>query len=216
MRLILHSKHFGTWRPNPIRLHRKPADSKPRLNSKQRFWTHRQMQRTKHTNSPTSLSVTDPLEILERIAHWPANSNSDPDQMAEALDSIQQLANDALESLRSLAPVAGTNKELAELLISAASALNHGRYATASTKVAAVYKALHSDNDGAIVLSHHRPILPGADSFGPFLMFADFRSAMPSTQAAHVISHLINKGRSYCGQPDCPCGPVDPPHDHIV
>jgi len=172
------------------------------------------MNKTQNPNSPTSLSVTtDPIDTLERIVTWPANSNSDPDVMAEALDSIQQLAYDAVEAFRSQAPVANTNKELAKLLISAASALNHGRHATASTKVAAVYKALVSANDGAAILSRHRPIIPGEDTYGPFLMFDDFRSAMPSTQAAHVISHLITNGRSYCGQSDCPCGPVDPPHD---
>jgi hypothetical protein len=58
----------------------------------------------------------------------------------------------------------------------------------------------------------HRPIIAGEDQFGPFLMFGEFRSAMPSNEAAHLISQLLNK-QSYCGQPDCPCGPVDPPHD---
>ena len=42
---------------------------------------------------------TDPLEILERIAHWPANSNSDPDVMGAALDEITSLAGETLRSL---------------------------------------------------------------------------------------------------------------------
>ena len=174
------------------------------------------MTNTQNPDSPTSLSgtSTDPLDALERIVTWPANSNSDPDAMAKALDSIQQLAYDALNSLRSQAPVAGTNKELADLLLSAASALNHGRHSTARTKVAAVSKALHADSDDVGVLLKHRPIIAGQDTYGPFLMLSDFRSAMPSANAAHVISHLINNGRSYCGQPNCPCGPVDPPHDN--
>lgn len=156
----------------------------------------------------------DPIDALERIASWPANSNSDPDDMAEALESIQQLANNALNSFRAQAPLASTNKELADLLLSAASALNHGRHSTARTKVAAVSKALHADTDDVGILLTHRPIIAGQDTYGPFVMFGDFRSAMPSTKAAHVISHLINNGRSYCGQPNCPCGPVDPPHDN--
>lgn len=109
--------------------------------------------------------IIDPIETLERIEHWPANSNSDPDVMAEALDQIQQLAADAVRSLKSQ----------------------------------------------QAALSHPL-IIAGEDQFGPFLMFGDFRSAMPSTEAAHLIAHLLTK-QSYCGQPDCPCGPVDPPHD---
>ena len=170
------------------------------------------MKQTRNQNAANT--STDPIETLERIANWPANSNSDPDDMAQALDTIQQLANDALESFRSLAPVEGTNKELATLLISAASALNHGRHSTARTKVATVYKALHEDTQSLVVLLQHRPIIAGQDTYGPFLMLGDFRCAMPSSNAAHVISHLINNGRSYCGQRDCPCGPVDPPHDN--
>lgn len=183
--------------------------------ARQRPERHRQMKQTQNANSPTSLSVTstDPIETLERIANWPANSNSDPDDMAEALESIQQLANGAIDSFRSQAPVSGTNKALADLLLSAASALNHGRHSTASTKVAAVYNALHGDTEGARILFPHHSIIAGQDTYGPFLMFDDFRSAMPSTKVAYVISHLINNGRSYCGQPGCPCGPVDPPHD---
>ena len=120
-----------------------------------------------------------------------------------------------------------TNKELADLLISAASALNHGRHATASEKVAAVYSALHPPIEGEgsinldstiqelsikLILPDHRPIVPGKDRFGPFLMFGQFRSAMPSSEVAHAIAHLLNR-QSYCGYPGCPCGPVDPPHD---
>jgi len=155
----------------------------------------------------------DPIETLERIANWPADSNSDPDDMAQALDTIQRLANDSLDFFKAIAPVEGTNKELADLLRSAASALNHGRHATARTKIAAVYKALHGDSDGVGVLSQHRPIIAGQDTYGPFLMFGAFRSAMPSANAAHITSHLLNNGRSYCGQSNCPCGPVDPPHE---
>jgi hypothetical protein len=157
----------------------------------------------------------DPVDILHRIANWPANSNSDPDEMADALDQIQQLANDALHSLTSQAVTGGTNKELAEQLISAASALNHGRYATAIKKVTAVFKAFHSETEERAsqrTLHEHQSIIAGQDRFGPFLMIDDFRSAMPSSKVAHIISHLINDGRSYCGQPKCPCGPVDPPH----
>ena len=137
------------------------------------------MKNTQNPNSLTSLSgtSTDPIDTLERIVTWPANTNSDPDAMAEALDSIQQLAYDALNSFRSEAPVAGTNKELATVLL------------------------------------QYRPIIAGQDTYGPFLMLGDFRCAMPSPNAAHVISHLINKGLSHCGQRDCPCVPVDPPHD---
>jgi hypothetical protein len=116
--------------------------------------------------SPTVASTTiDPIHILERIESWPANSNSDPEVMADALDQIQRLSADAVRSLRSQQ-----------------------------------------------ALLAHRPIIAGEDRFGPFLMFGEFRSAMPSNQAAHLISQLLNK-QSYCGQPDCPCGPVDPPHE---
>ena len=212
---ILHNKLSGTWRLSPFSpKHRKPADSKTRL--KQNHALNIQtMKQTQNPNSPTSLSgtSTDPIDPLEQIANWPANSNSDPDDMAKALDRIQQLANDAVNYFRSQAFLAGTNKELASLLISAASALNHGRHSTARTKVATVYKALHEDTQSLVVLLQHRPIIAGQDTYGPFLMLGDFRCAMPSSNAAHVISHLINNGRSYCGQRDCPCGPVDPPHD---
>lgn len=54
-------------------------------------------------------------------------------------------------------------------------------------------------------------IINGEDRFGPFLMIGDFRAAMPSKEAAYLIAQLLNK-QSYCGQVDCPCGPVDPPH----
>ena len=164
-------------------------------------------------NNDTS---TDPLDILQRIADWPANSNSDPDTMAEALDQIQQLANNALHSLTAQPVTAGSNKELADQLISAASALNHGRHATAIKKVTVVFKALHSEtnNPGSRrSLDEHQSIFAGQDQFGPFLMIDNFRSAMPSGKAAHIISHLINDRRSYCGQLNCPCGSVDPPHD---
>ena len=57
----------------------------------------------------------------------------------------------------------------------------------------------------------HQLIINGEDRFGPFLMIGDFRAAMPSKEAAYLIAQLLNK-QSYCGQGDCPCGPVDPPH----
>jgi hypothetical protein len=52
--------------------------------------------------SPTVTSTTvDPIAILERIANWPANSNSEPDVMGDALDQIQQLADDTVQTLTS-------------------------------------------------------------------------------------------------------------------
>jgi len=115
------------------------------------------------TPPPTAAPI-DAIQVLERIEHWPANSNSDPDAIAEALDQIQQLAGDAARSLKSQqAPI------LDQLII-------HGE-----------------------------------DRFGPFLMIGQFRSAMPSKEAAHLIAQRLNKD-SHCGQVDCPCGPVDPPH----
>jgi len=39
------------------------------------------------------------LEVLRRIAAWPANSNSEPDQMGDALDEIQELASHTVELL---------------------------------------------------------------------------------------------------------------------
>lgn len=41
----------------------------------------------------------DPLQVLERIARWSANSNSDPDVMGEALDEITALAKETLRTL---------------------------------------------------------------------------------------------------------------------
>ncbi len=41
----------------------------------------------------------DALEVLRRIAAWPANSNSEPDVMGEALDEIQELASHTVELL---------------------------------------------------------------------------------------------------------------------
>ena len=41
-----------------------------------------------HIIGNVSGAQPDPLQILERIAHWPANSNSDPDVMGAALDEI--------------------------------------------------------------------------------------------------------------------------------
>jgi len=139
------------------------------------------MKKTRHTQStlnsnctstsahhtptpPPTASPIDAIQVLERIEQWPANSNSDPDAMAEALDQIQQLAAEAVRSLKS------QQAHLSDQLI-----------------------------------------IHGEDGFGPFLMIGDFRAAMPSNEVAHLIAQLLNK-QSYCGQVDCPCGPVDPPH----
>ncbi len=42
---------------------------------------------------------SNPFQILELIANWPANSNSDPDIMGEALDDITALASEALRNV---------------------------------------------------------------------------------------------------------------------
>ncbi|HEY3037577.1 MAG TPA: hypothetical protein VGJ66_02515 [Pyrinomonadaceae bacterium] len=52
-----------------------------------------------HIIGNVSGAQPDPLQILERIAHWPANSNSDPDVMGAALDEITALAGETLRSL---------------------------------------------------------------------------------------------------------------------
>jgi hypothetical protein len=39
------------------------------------------------------------LEVLRRIAAWPANSDSEPDVMGDALDEIQELASHTVELL---------------------------------------------------------------------------------------------------------------------
>jgi hypothetical protein len=44
----------------------------------------------------------NPIQVLRRIANWPANSNSEPDVMAEALEEIQALASRTV--LQLLAP----------------------------------------------------------------------------------------------------------------
>lgn len=49
--------------------------------------------RTKSAQPP------DALEVLRRIAAWPANSNSEPDTMGDALDEIQELASHTVELL---------------------------------------------------------------------------------------------------------------------
>jgi len=49
--------------------------------------------RTKSAQPP------DALEVLRRIAAWPANSNSEPDAMGDALDEIQELASRSVELL---------------------------------------------------------------------------------------------------------------------
>ena len=41
----------------------------------------------------------DALEVLRRIAAWPANSNSEPNVMGDALDEIQELASHTIELL---------------------------------------------------------------------------------------------------------------------
>jgi hypothetical protein len=41
----------------------------------------------------------NPLQVLERIARWPANSNSEPDVMGTALDEITTLAGETLRTL---------------------------------------------------------------------------------------------------------------------
>ncbi len=41
----------------------------------------------------------NPLQVLERIAHWPANSNSEPDAMGAALDEITALAGETVRNL---------------------------------------------------------------------------------------------------------------------
>ena len=52
-----------------------------------------------HIIGNVSGAQPDPLKIVERIAHWPANSNSDPDVMGAALDEITALAGETLRSL---------------------------------------------------------------------------------------------------------------------
>jgi hypothetical protein len=49
--------------------------------------------RTKSAQPP------DALEVLRNIAAWPANSNSEPDVMGDALDEIQELASLTVELL---------------------------------------------------------------------------------------------------------------------
>jgi hypothetical protein len=49
--------------------------------------------RTKSAQPP------DALQVLRRIAAWPANSNSEPDVMGDALDEIQELASRTVELL---------------------------------------------------------------------------------------------------------------------
>ena len=47
----------------------------------------------------TQSTQPDALEVLRRIAVWPANSNSEPDVMGDALDEIQELAFHSVELL---------------------------------------------------------------------------------------------------------------------
>ena len=47
----------------------------------------------------TRSAQPDALEVLRRIAAWPANSNSEPDVMGDALDEIQELAFRTVELL---------------------------------------------------------------------------------------------------------------------
>jgi len=47
----------------------------------------------------TASTHSDPIHTLTRIAHWPANSNSEPDVIGEALDQITSLAGATLQNL---------------------------------------------------------------------------------------------------------------------
>lgn len=47
----------------------------------------------KETQSRSSKKRPNTIQVLRRIANWPANSNSDPDVMDEALEEIQALAS---------------------------------------------------------------------------------------------------------------------------
>lgn len=55
----------------------------------------------KKNQSRLSEKRPNAIQVLRRIANWPANSNSDPDVMGEALEEIQALAS---RTLRLLAP----------------------------------------------------------------------------------------------------------------
>lgn len=47
----------------------------------------------------------DPLHTLELIAQWPANSNSEPDTMGQALEAITSLACNTLKQLVTQQPI---------------------------------------------------------------------------------------------------------------
>ena len=47
----------------------------------------------------TQSTRPDALDVLRRIAAWPANCNSDPDVMGDALEEIQELASHTVELL---------------------------------------------------------------------------------------------------------------------
>jgi len=53
-----------------------------------------------HLLNGTNVAETDPFLVLQRIADWPANSNSEPDIMGNALDEIQTLASHTAALLR--------------------------------------------------------------------------------------------------------------------
>ena len=53
-----------------------------------------------HLLNGTDVDQSDPFLVLERISRWPANSNSEPDIMGQALDQIQILASRAAQILR--------------------------------------------------------------------------------------------------------------------
>jgi len=47
----------------------------------------------KKNQPPQSKKRPNAIQVLRRIASWPANSNSEPDVMGEALEEIQALAS---------------------------------------------------------------------------------------------------------------------------
>jgi hypothetical protein len=68
-----------------------------------------QMKKTQPRSSPKKRPNV--LQVLRRIANWPANSNSDPDVMGEALEEIQALAS---RTVLLLAPARRKNKPTAK------------------------------------------------------------------------------------------------------
>lgn len=49
--------------------------------------------------TPTERKMEKAIRALRTIANYPANSNSDPNEMASALEDIQALAEITLKSL---------------------------------------------------------------------------------------------------------------------